>query len=139
MRASVETRVPFLDPEVVSVALNMPLERRIEPDRKQVLRDIARRVLPDGVAERPKVGFGFEVDRYLGAGAARPEFLRDGRLREVLGVADRAEWLARVDGAVGQHALLLWTAEIWCRQFLDGDSDDEVAGALWAATPAAAR
>jgi asparagine synthase (glutamine-hydrolysing) len=139
MQASVETRVPFLDPEVVRVALNMPLERRLEPDRKQVLRDIGRRVLPDGVAERPKVGFGFEVDRYLGAGAARPEFLADGRLREALGVADRSAWRARVAGAAGQSALLLWTAEIWCRQFLDGDSDDAVADALWATTPAAAR
>jgi asparagine synthase (glutamine-hydrolysing) len=139
MQASVETRVPFLDPEVVRVALNMPLERRLEPDRKQGLRDIAQRVLPSGVAERPKVGFGFEVDRYLGAGVARPEFLAGGRLRDALGVADRAAWRERVESASGQHALLLWTAEIWCRQFLDGDSDDAVADALWAATPAAAR
>ena len=139
MQASIETRVPFLDPEVVSVALNMPLEHRVEPDRKQPLRDIARRVLPGGVAERPKVGFGFDVDRYLGAGVAQPEFVAGGRLRDVLGVADRDEWRARVAGAAGQSALLLWTAEIWCRQFLDGDSDEAVADALWTATPAAAR
>jgi asparagine synthase (glutamine-hydrolysing) len=139
MQSSVETRVPFLDPEVVRVALNMPLEQRVEPDAKQVLRDIAQRVLPPGVAQRPKVGFGFEVDRYLGGGAARPEFLAGGRLREVLGVADRDQWRARVAGAAGQSALLLWTAEIWCRQFLDGDGDQAVAEALWTATPAAAR
>lgn len=139
MQSSIETRVPFLDPEVVAVALNMPLEQRLEPERKQVLRDIARRVLPDGVADRPKVGFGFEIDRYLGADVARPGFIADGRLREALGVADRPAWQARVAAAAGQSALLLWTAEIWCRQFLDGDSDDAVADALWAPTPAAAR
>ncbi|MEA2446116.1 MAG: hypothetical protein QOJ12_3408 [Thermoleophilales bacterium] len=136
MQASVETRVPFLDPEVVALALNLPLEQRIEPERKGLLRELARRRLPPGVAERPKLGFGFEVARYLGP-AARPEFVADGRLREVL-EADRSTWSARVAGAVGQSALLLWTGEIWCRLFLDGESAESVNQALWAATPAAA-
>ena len=139
MQCSIETRVSFLDPEVVALALNMPLEQRIEPERKAPLRAMARRLLPEGVADRPKVGFGFEVDRYLGGGAARPEFLADGRLREVLGVASRDEWRASVASAAGQSALLLWTGEIWCRLFLDGDSVEAVEDALWAATPAAAR
>jgi asparagine synthase (glutamine-hydrolysing) len=139
MQCGVETRVPFLDPSVVALALNMPLEQRIEPERKAPLRAIARRLLPEGVAERPKVGFGFEVERYLGGGVARHEFVVDGRLREVLGVADRDEWGARVAGAAGQHALLLWTGEIWCRLFLDGESVEAVEDALWTSTPAAAR
>jgi asparagine synthase (glutamine-hydrolysing) len=136
MQASIETRVPFLDPEVVVLALNLPLERRIEPERKGLLRELARRRLPPGVAERPKLGFGFDVDRYLGP-AVRPEFVTDGRLREVLDV-ERSAWSARAAGAVGQSALLLWTGEIWCRLFLDGESVDSVNDALWAATPAAA-
>jgi asparagine synthase (glutamine-hydrolysing) len=139
MQCGVETRVPFLDPDVVAVALNLPLEQRIEPERKAPLRAIARRLLPDGVADRPKVGFGFEVERYLGGGVARSEFLVDGRLREVLEVGDRDAWRARVSSAVGQQALLMWTAEIWCRLFLDGDSVEAVEDALWIATPAAAR
>lgn len=138
MQSSIETRVPFLDPEVVSVALNMPLEQRLEPERKEVLRAMARRCLPAGVAERPKVGFGFELDSYMGGGVARAAFLRGGRLREVLEVP-AGQWRDRVDGAAGQSALLLWTAEIWCRQFLEGESDDAIADALWSPTPAAAR
>ena len=55
-----------------------------------------------------------------------------------LGVAHRDEWQSSVESAVGQPALLLWTAEIWCRLFLDGDSVEEVEEALWTATPAAA-
>jgi asparagine synthase (glutamine-hydrolysing) len=139
MQCSIETRVPFLDPAVVALALNMPLEQRIEPERKAPLRAIGRRLLPEGVAERPKVGFGFEVERYLGGGVARESFLLDGRLREVLAVGDREAWRERVSSAVGQPALLLWTAEIWCRLFLDGDSVEAVEDALWTATPAAAR
>ena len=58
--ASVETRVPFLDPDVVALALNLPVEARIEPVRKAPLAALAQRLLPPGIAERPKVGFGFE-------------------------------------------------------------------------------
>jgi asparagine synthase (glutamine-hydrolysing) len=136
MQASIETRVPFLDPEVVALALNLPLERRIEPERKGLLRELARRRLPAGVADRPKLGFGFDVDAYIGS-AARPEFVADGRLREVLEV-DRDRWAARVAAAAGQPALLLWTAEIWCRLFVDDDPVDAVEAELWSATPAAA-
>jgi hypothetical protein len=56
-----------------------------------------------------------------------------------MGVASRDDWRAGVAAAAGQPALLLWTGEIWCRLFLDGDSVDSVEEALWAATPAAAR
>src|SRR5256886_14642293 len=92
MQHSIETRVPFLDPDVVALALNLPLEARATPERKGVLRDLARVHLPRGVAGRAKLGFGFDVGRYLD-GAARPGFLADGRLREVLDVPPPA-WRA---------------------------------------------
>jgi asparagine synthase (glutamine-hydrolysing) len=130
MQASIETRVPFLDPDVVALALNMPLELRIEPERKGLLRELARRRLPAGVADRPKIGFGFDVGAYIGS-AARPEFLTEGRLREVLEV-DRATWSEAV---ADQQSLLVWTGEIWCRLFLDGETVDAVEDALWARGP----
>ena len=131
MKASIETRVPFLDPDVVALALNLPLEHRVEPEHKGVLRDLAARRLPDGVARRPKLGFGFDAGRYI-ADAARPEFLADGRLREVLETpAER--WRDRVAAADGWVAQLLWTGEIWCRVVLDGQPAAEVEEALWAA------
>jgi asparagine synthase (glutamine-hydrolysing) len=128
MRHSVETRVPFLDPEVVSAALNMPLERRVEPERKAPLRELGRRLLPAAVVDREKVGFGFDVARYLG-GAVRPEFLRDGLLREQLGVG-RAEWDANVPAMSGSLAPV--TAEIWLRAVVRGDSTEDVQAGLWA-------
>src|SRR5204862_527112 len=65
MQHSIETRVPFLDPDVVALALNLPLEARATPERKGVLRDLARTHLPRGVAGRAKLGFAFDVRRYL--------------------------------------------------------------------------
>ena len=127
MMHSVETRVPFLDPEVVALALSMPLERRIEPERKAPLRALGRRLLPAGVAEREKVGFGFDVGRYLG-GAVREGFLRDGLLREELGV-DRAGWEERLPALTAALAPL--TAEIWLRALVRGDPVEAVEAELW--------
>src|SRR4051812_5927241 len=128
MQRSIETRVPFLDPAVARFALNLPLELRVEPERKALLRDVAAGVLPREVAERPKVGFGFDMGRYLAA--ARPEFLGDGALREVLGVA-RADWGTRVGELRGQPLLLATTAEILLRGLTGGESPAAIDRALW--------
>jgi asparagine synthase (glutamine-hydrolysing) len=129
MQASIETRVPFLDPAVVALAVNLPLEARTRPLRKGVLRDLGARHLPRGVSKRAKVGFGFDVRRYLEP-AARPAFLLDGALRELLG-APRDEWRATVEAAASHQALRLWTGEAWCRLFLEGKSVREVESELW--------
>jgi asparagine synthase (glutamine-hydrolysing) len=129
MQHSIETRVPFLDPEVVALSLNLPLEARATPERKGVLRDLARAHLPRGVARRTKLGFGFDVRRYLD-GAARPEFLADGRLRDALAVPAE-EWRAAVAHLSSAHALRLWSGEAWCRLFLDGEDPAAVEAALW--------
>ena len=129
MQASIETRVPFLDPAVVALALNLPLEARTRPLRKGVLRDLGRRHLPAAVAARAKVGFGFDVRRYL-APAARPEFLADGRLREALGFG-REEWREATAGLAHDQALRVWTGEVWCRLFLEGEPVAAVEDALW--------
>jgi asparagine synthase (glutamine-hydrolysing) len=134
MQASIETRVPFLDPDVVSLALCLPLEARMEPSRKGVLRDISDRHLPQEVARRRKRGFGFDVRRYIEP-RARPEFLLDGALRELLGV-DRARWAkATVPAPSAAQALRLWSGEVWCRAVLEGQPTDEVTDALWRGGP----
>lgn len=129
MLASVETRIPFLDPSVVKLAVNLPLEHRVEPRRKAPLRAIADRLLPPEISRRPKVGFGFDVGRYLQP-AARPEFLRDGMLRHEMKV-DRLRWEAAIRGISGHAWLTMWSSEIWCRSLLAGHSDQEVESALW--------
>jgi asparagine synthetase B (glutamine-hydrolysing) len=128
MQRSVETRVPFLDPSVARFALNLPLELRVEPERKTLLRELGARVLPPGIAERPKIGFGFDTDRYLGA--ARPDFLGDGALREALEVA-REDWGPRVAELRGQPRMLATTAEILLRGLIGGESPETIDRALW--------
>jgi asparagine synthase (glutamine-hydrolysing) len=129
MQHSIETRVPFLDPDVVALALNLPLEARATPERKGVLRDLARAHLPRGVANRTKLGFGFDVRPYL-QGAARPEFLADGHLREALAVP-QGEWRSAVARLSSAHALRFWSGEVWCRLFLAGADAGVVEEELW--------
>ena len=131
MAASVETRVPFLDPVVAALALNFPLERRTAPRIKGVLRDVARRHLPAPIAHRPKQpGLTFAGARRIEE-AARPGFLRDGVVRDVLRLSDAAMEDVRV-GLGPRRGIRLWTAEIWARLFLEGHGVERVEGELWA-------
>jgi asparagine synthase (glutamine-hydrolysing) len=131
MASSVETRVPFLDPDVVALGLNLPLEARVEPQRKGILRDLARRIVGDDIADRPKIGFGFRTRAAIEDGAD-PAFLREGRLREVLETPED-EWRDGLAAMPEQWALPVWSAEVWCRLVLDGTPRDEVEDALWRA------
>lgn len=129
MQHSIETRVPFLDPNVVSLALNLPLEARATPLRKGILRGLARRHLPHGIAERFKFGFGFDVPKYL-SDFADPSFLQDGCLRELFQVS-REPWRRVVAELQRPHVLRFWTGEIWCRLLLEDQSVAAVESALW--------
>jgi asparagine synthase (glutamine-hydrolysing) len=134
MAASVETRVPFLDPEVVRLALNLPLEARTGPRLKGILRDVGRRHLPRSIAYRPKYpGMLFEARRCIESAAA-PEFLASGLLREVLELS-RGAWLDLLENSGPRAGLRLWTAEIWVRLFLEGQDVERVEADLWPAAP----
>jgi hypothetical protein len=67
--------------------------------------------------------------RYLLAGA-RPEFLKQGALREALGI-EHQRWHAIVSRCGEDNALSLWTAEIWCRLMLDDQPRACVESELW--------
>lgn len=130
MRHSIETRTPFLDPALAELALNLPLELKVEPERKWLLRELVRRRFGQELGDRAKVGFGMDGEAMI-VPHARPEFLRAGRLRELLGVS-REEWIARVERTHGYPALQLWSGEVWARTVLGGEPADDVSEALWA-------
>ncbi len=66
MASSLELRVPFLDKEVLAVALALPPQLRIRKGTtKAALREAANRSLPDAVANKPKLGFPVPLDDWL--------------------------------------------------------------------------
>lgn len=72
MRASLEVRVPLLDPQVVAAAWRAPASLRLSDGQtKQALRRIARAHVPQEVLDRPKIGFDPPLGRWL-RGPLRP-------------------------------------------------------------------
>jgi asparagine synthase (glutamine-hydrolysing) len=130
MGASVEARVPFLEPDVVKLVLNLPLEARVGPWSKGILRDVARRVLPWRIAHRPKIyGMDFAASGWI-AQAADQRFLADGILRETLRIPE-VEFRRVLSAAAGSPSLRVWSAEVWCRSVFAGNSIDEIERELW--------
>ena len=66
MANSLELRVPFLDREVLELALTLPRRYRCDGRHTKIaLRAAARRALPESVAKRKKLGFPVPLDDWL--------------------------------------------------------------------------
>lgn len=68
MAWGLEARVPFLDHELVELAMQMPPEMKLGPDgddAKYVLKQISRGLIPDGVINRKKGYFPMPALKYV--------------------------------------------------------------------------
>jgi asparagine synthase (glutamine-hydrolysing) len=66
MAVSIESRAPFLDPEIVKFAFNLPLHTKIRNDEsKWILRQILYKYIPKDLIDRPKMGFSIPLDDWL--------------------------------------------------------------------------
>ena len=66
MGVSLETRVPFLDHELVEETFRVPVSMHLYGGKsKAILRDILYKYVPQHLIERPKMGFGIPLDIWL--------------------------------------------------------------------------
>jgi asparagine synthase (glutamine-hydrolysing) len=123
MAASVELRVPFVDPRVVEVAFRLPDALRIRGrEQKVALKRAAERYLPRDVIYRPKSSFGLPLRAWT-RGALRPQIrdlLLGGELvQRGLLAAEPLEVLIRAnESGEADHAQAIWnllTLEHWVR------------------------
>jgi asparagine synthase (glutamine-hydrolysing) len=127
MAASIESRVPFLDHELVEFSTSLPDEwKRSGWTTKRVLRKAMEGLLPESILRRPKMGFPVPFARWTRAtwNPVVRDVLLDSRSRqrglfnpaavEQL-VTDHAH--GRVDG--GDRIWSLLNIELWHRTFID--------------------
>jgi asparagine synthase (glutamine-hydrolysing) len=124
MAASIEARVPFLDHEVAAFVSSLPDTFRIRGRRsKWVLREAGKKLIPQRILTRPKVGFRVPVNEWFRADMR--DYLAD-HLQSGTSIT-RGYYDAQaldqvlvehVDGRQN-HEKLLWSLlnlEIWHRQ-----------------------
>jgi asparagine synthase (glutamine-hydrolysing) len=127
MATSLELREPFLDHRLVEWAARLPLawkvgDRRSGPVSKRVLREFARRRLPESILTRPKQGFPVPAYQWLqtslGAWAEDLLFSPSARSSSLWNMQEARPVLARAragDGAAAHKIWLLLLAEHWLR------------------------
>ena len=84
MAYSLEARVPLLDHRIVEFAARLPMEFKVSGgEPKRLLKNILFRHVPRALLDRPKMGFGIPVNRWL-RNELRPlleEYLGEDRVR----------------------------------------------------------
>jgi len=66
MAAGVETRVPFLDPDLIELAVRLPIDlKHRKGEGKWILKKAMEGLLPNPVIYRPKTGFGVPLRYWL--------------------------------------------------------------------------
>lgn len=128
MAASIESRVPFLDNEMIDFAARLPVRMKLRGwTTKYVLRRAMKNVLPDEILTRPKMGFPVPISAWF-RGQFKPvidEYVLSSRARERRIFNDEYvyELIAR-HRAGENHGERLWmlvNLEIWQRRFIDGE------------------
>ena len=66
MKYSLEARCPILDKDVMELSYQIPHKfKYARGDKKHILKDIAYDYIPKELLDRPKVGFGVPLDKWL--------------------------------------------------------------------------
>ncbi|MBK8147351.1 MAG: asparagine synthase (glutamine-hydrolyzing) [Acidobacteria bacterium] len=126
MAVSLEVRAPFLDPRVAQFAASIPLTYKLKGSKgKYILKKAVEPLLPKGILERPKKGFGIPVADWL-KGKLNPlmrDLLAPSRLKDQgLFDPDNVEKLIREhETGVASNHKQLWTLlvfQLWFDNFL---------------------
>lgn len=66
MSVSLETRVPFLDHHVMEFAWSLPMDMKLHyGESKYILKQLLYKYVPKNLLDRPKMGFGIPIERWL--------------------------------------------------------------------------
>jgi asparagine synthase (glutamine-hydrolysing) len=113
MAWGLEARTPFLDHEVVELAARCPAQLKLAQGGKGVLKEAARRIIPDGVIDRPKGYFPVPALKYLrGESLAMVRDALTGRAARERGVF-RSAYVERLLAAPEEHLTPWRGSKLW--------------------------
>jgi asparagine synthase (glutamine-hydrolysing) len=137
MAASIESRVPFLDHQLVEFVAGLPDAWKLSGwTTKRVLREAMKGILPASILDRPKMGFPVPFSRWTREDwkdVARDVLLdRRSRERGLIDPVAVEQLLAdhaagRTEG--GDRIWSLLNLELWHRTFIDGEGIQTLASA----------
>jgi asparagine synthase (glutamine-hydrolysing) len=119
MAAGLEARVPFLDHELVELAARIPPHHKLRDGGKGILKDVARKVVPAAVIDRPKGYFPVPALKYLEGPFL--ELARDAlgaRAAKERGIF-RRDYLERLFADPKAHITPLQGSELWQAALLE--------------------
>lgn len=127
MANSLEARVPLLDHHVVEFAASLPESMKLRGrQRKYLLRQVARRLLPGDVIDRKKQGFPIPIESWLRREAAPMlhDLLNEGSVQR----RGYFQWnlidklIQEHTSGFADHSTELWgliSLEMWFQRFID--------------------
>jgi len=143
MAVSLETRVPYLDPDLVNLAFRIPGRFKVSGGRtKRILKTLAARRIPRECAYRPKEGFSIPIKHWLGTELAPriDHLLAPGRLREqgIFDLGTVAQLRSEHAAGVANHSHMIWSLVVfqaWADRWLANgacapaaDQDNDISG-----------
>ncbi len=134
MAASLQCRVPFLDHQMVELAVKIPQSLTMKNGRlKHLLKESLSDILPAGILNRRKQGFGAPLGAWLKQELAT--MLRLFVNRDTIEQRGLLSW-PLIAQTLNQHfnqqedhtdhLLALMNLEIWCRLYLDKQSAEHI-------------
>jgi asparagine synthase (glutamine-hydrolysing) len=127
MACSLEVRAPFLDADLVAFLARVPPRLKLRRfDTKHLLKRAMSGVLPEGIAERPKKGFGIPVAKWFREELREPlqDVLSTARLEEqgIFVPSEVQRLLGEHLSGRRDHRKSLWTLfvfQLWHNRWLE--------------------
>jgi len=127
MATSLEVRVPLLDHKLIDFVTKVPASLKLAgTETKQLLKRVARDLIPSEILDRPKQGFGIPIEQWINNQLRDQirETLREPRTRQRGYVNSEYVDLILDEHHKGRrdHSFPLWSLlvlELWHRRYID--------------------
>ena len=122
MSVSLEGREPFLDHRIIEFISRLPTEMKIKTgDKKWLLKTITHKYIPKEIMDRPKMGFGIPLEKWLKGGLKN--YLEEYLSEDCKTILDAKElvkikkqfYLGRVSPTLVWHIIIF---QMWYKKWL---------------------